>query len=74
MRFKNVIEYKDLEEKSNEIYMTVLHTWEEYNPVICDPKDEEKLKKLSKQLLTKLQEAAEIIDEMDKIRIDSFGC
>lgn len=74
MRFKDTIDYEQLKDNINNLFANIVYTWTEYNPIVCDPKDEEKLKQLSTQLLIKLEDAAETIDEMDSIRIDSYGC
>lgn len=74
MRFTKTFEYENIKEKLNDIYESVTYNWSEYDPSVCDPEDENKLKELGENLNTKLEEIQQIIEKMSYINKESFGC
>jgi len=74
MRFTKTFGHEGIKEKLKDIYETVFYNWSEFDPVVCNPNDEDKLKELGADLLTNLEELSDIIDKMGKINKDSFEC
>lgn len=72
MSFTDYFDYDEMERKVQSIYDIIVYNWDEYNPSVCD--DEDELEKLGKELLNKLTEIEDIIEKMNKINVDSYGC
>lgn len=74
MRFTKAFNYESLKSYISDFYEIIFYNWSEYDPVVCDPNDEKRLKELNNQLLEKLEEVSNIIEQMGAINKDSFGC
>lgn len=72
MSFTDYFKYDEVESKIRDFYDTIVYNWDEYNPSVCD--NEKELEELGENLLEKLKEVEKIIEKMNKINVDSYGC
>ena len=73
MSFNTELEHEKLFNTVKDIY-TYFENWQEYNPYVCDPKNLETIKELSKDISKKLESVIQDLDKLHDINIESYGC
>ena len=73
MAFKEILQHDDIFNQIKELYSS-FESLGEFNPYVCDPKNEEMILNMNKALRMHLNSCLEWTNDLHKIMQDSYGC